>query len=114
MEYAEIHGRDYYGTPRLEVDPYRANGTGVILVIDVQGAETVRKIHPEVFSIFLQAPDYRKRLEARGDSEESIKRRLQTAERELARVGEYSTQLMNDNLNEAVNQMCRHIEDRFD
>ena len=114
LEYAEVHGRDYYGTPRVEVDPHRVNGAGVILVIDVQGAEKVRKIHPEVFSIFLQAPDYRQRLEARGDSPESITRRLQTAEKELARAGEYSKQLMNDNLNEAIKQMCRLIEDQFD
>jgi len=114
LEYAIVHGRDYYGTPRSEVEPYRQTGVGVILVIDVQGAEKVRRIHPDVFSIFLRAPDYRKRLEARGESPENITRRLKTAEDELARAGEYSAQLLNDDLNETVSQMCRRIEDQFD
>src|SRR4051812_30136169 len=34
LEYAEVHGKDFYGTPRSEVDPHRAAGIGVVLVID--------------------------------------------------------------------------------
>src|SRR5947209_1000026 len=41
LEWAEVHG-NRYGTPQSEVEPYLANGIGVILVIDVQGAEQVR------------------------------------------------------------------------
>src|SRR5262245_35009731 len=41
LEHAVVHGTDYYGTPRSEVDPWRAKGVGVILVIDVQGAAAV-------------------------------------------------------------------------
>src|SRR6516164_2003498 len=37
VEHALVHGTDYYGTPRAEVDPYRAAGTGVVAVLDVQG-----------------------------------------------------------------------------
>src|SRR5262249_1507596 len=43
LESAVVHGKDSYGTPRSEVDPFRADGEGVILVIDVQGAEQVRE-----------------------------------------------------------------------
>src|SRR5438105_3128227 len=42
VEWAEVHG-NYYGSLRREIDPYRAQGTGVILVIDVQGAAQVRR-----------------------------------------------------------------------
>src|SRR5690242_19443258 len=43
FEWAEVFGLDRYGTPRSEVDPHRESGKGVILVLDVQGAEAVRK-----------------------------------------------------------------------
>ncbi|MBN9121447.1 MAG: guanylate kinase, partial [Planctomycetes bacterium] len=43
LEWAPVFGLDYYGTPKSEVDPHRARGTGVILVIDVQGAARVRE-----------------------------------------------------------------------
>ena len=83
LEFAEVHGRDFYGTPRSEVDPYRAAGTGVILVIDVQGAGQVRAAYPgDHLSIFVTPPafdDLQHRLEVRGEAGESIKRRLHTA-----------------------------------
>src|SRR5436853_4902502 len=54
LEYAEVFG-NYYGTPREEVEPYRARGVGVILDIDVQGAAQVRQRCPDAVSIFLRA-----------------------------------------------------------
>jgi guanylate kinase len=115
LEHANVHGTDWYGTPVSEVEPYRKKGIAVILVIDVQGAEQVRRIHPEAFSVFLHAPhdNYRARLQKRGDSPESIERRLQTAKTELARVGEYTVELLNDDLHETVGRMCRLIEEQF-
>ncbi len=90
LEWAEIHGVAYYGTPRSEVDLYRANGTGVILVIDVQGAGQVRLLYPnDHLSVFLTPPtfeDLERRLRGRGEPEESIRRRLETARGELARA----------------------------
>src|SRR5262249_50245430 len=53
LEWAEVHG-NYYGTPRSEVEPYRERGTGVILVIDVQGAAQVRERCPDAVSVFLR------------------------------------------------------------
>src|SRR4051794_30791344 len=54
LESAEVYG-NYYGTLRREVEPYREQGTGVILEIDVQGAANVRRVCPENVSFFLQA-----------------------------------------------------------
>ena len=46
LEWAVVFNRDFYGTPRSEVDPYRVEGVGVVLVIDVQGAGQVRLLYP--------------------------------------------------------------------
>src|SRR5262245_47025209 len=53
-EWAEVHA-NYYGTLRQEIDPYREQGIGVILDIDVQGAAQVRQQYPDQVSIFLRA-----------------------------------------------------------
>jgi guanylate kinase len=115
LEHATVHESDWYGTPVSEVDPYRKRGIAVVLVIDVQGAEQIRRVHPEAFAVFLHAPndDYRARLLKRGDSPMEIERRLLTAKKELARAGEYTVQLVNDDLNETVREMCRLIEEQF-
>src|SRR4051794_31909060 len=80
LEYAEVHWKDFYGTPRSEVDPYRERGTGVVLVIDVQGAGQIRAAYPDDhLSVFIAPPnfgDLRERLEGRHETEESILRRL--------------------------------------
>jgi guanylate kinase len=102
LERAEVHGRDFYGTPRSEVDPYRARGVGVILVIDVQGAGQIRPAYPgDHLSVFVYPPtfdDLERRLRGRGEAEESICRRLETAHGELARRNEYDVQLENADL----------------
>src|SRR6266542_1992242 len=53
LEWAEVHG-NLYGTPKSEVEPYRHQGKGVILDIDVQGAASVRALCPDHVSIFLK------------------------------------------------------------
>lgn len=115
LEHAIVHGRDHYGTPVWEVEPFRQRGIAVILVIDVQGAALVRRLYPDVFSVFLHAPfeEYRERLRKRGESIESTERRLQTARTELASAGEYNVQLINDKLEDTVREMCRLIEKQF-
>lgn len=106
LEWAEVHGRDFYGTPRSEVDPFRAAGVGVILVIDVQGAGQVRLLYPgDHLSVFVYPPafgDLEDRLRARGDREESIRRRLETAHGELTRAQEFDRELENADLTATV------------
>ncbi len=118
LEYAVVHGHDYYGTPRTEVDGPRSAGVGVLLVIDVQGAEQVRRKYPDDHvSVFLHVPnlgELERRLRARGtESEERIARRLAEAERELARAGEFGEHVVNDVVPDAVRELLRIIEDRF-
>lgn len=107
LEHAIVHGKNYYGTPRSEVDPWRQQGFGVILDIDVQGAAQVRQVYPEHLSIFVALSRwemYEQRLQHRGESPENIARRLQTAKVELDRVAEYQHIVNNDDLETAITQ----------
>jgi guanylate kinase len=117
LEYAEVHGRDFYGTPRSEVDSFRERGIGVILVIDVQGAGQVRAAYPaDHLSVFVVPPtfaDLETRLRGRNEAEESIRRRLQTAEGEMARKDEFDRVLVNSDLDTAAEALERIIRDEF-
>jgi guanylate kinase len=115
LEHAVVHERDFYGTPRDEVEPVREQGRGVVLIIDVQGAAQVRDLYPgDHLSVFLWTTEeeYRRRLEARGtETAEAIERRLATARRELARRGEFMLAIHNDVLETAVAQLEAAIRD---
>ncbi len=117
LEYAIVHGRDYYGTPFAEVQAPREAGTAVILVIDVQGAEQVRKACPDgLVSVFLMPPvfdDLAERLRKRGEPEETIERRLASAVNEAARMGEFDHGLVNADVDTAARELERIIESRF-
>lgn len=117
LEWAEVHGVDFYGTPRSEVDPYRARGVGVILVIDVQGAGQVRLLYPgDHLSVFVMPPAFdelRRRLEGRREPEASINRRLETGRGELARSDEFDKVLENADLAAATDALESLIRDEF-
>jgi guanylate kinase len=117
MEWAEVHG-NYYGTPRAEVAPYREQGTGVILVIDVKGAAQVRAKCPDAVSVFMRTSSWEeceRRLRLRGqDDEATIRRRLANARDELARAGEYQFQVINDDLDTAVEQLFAIVKAQFE
>jgi guanylate kinase len=106
---------NFYGTPRSEVD--QADGKGVILVIDVQGAASVREKCPDCLSVFIAPPSVEEletRLRGRGDtSEERILRRLETARTEMARAEEFQYRIVNRDLSEAVRELERVIRECF-
>jgi guanylate kinase len=118
LEHAEVHGRNLYGTPRSEVDEHRAVGKGVILVIDVQGAKSIRERYPgDHLSVFITAPDLPE-LEARlrnrkTESEETVQQRLDSARRELARAGEFDRVIVNRDLDAAVGELEDLIRTQF-
>ena len=117
LEWERVFGLDYYGTPRDEVDPHRASGRGVILVIDVKGAARVREICPDAVRVFIQPPNFPEleaRLRGRGDlSEERIQRRLATAREELARADEFDYKIINDDLDRAVGELEQLVRLQF-
>lgn len=117
LEYATVFGKYDYGTPRTEVESHRLRGIGVVLDIDVQGADQLRRTCPDGFFIFLETPagEYERRLRDRGtDSEEAIQRRLESARSELARVQEFHARLVNDDVERAVDEFCSLIRSRFE
>jgi guanylate kinase len=117
LEHAEVHGNGY-GTLRAQVEPYRERGNGVILDIDVQGATQVRRLCPDSVLVFLRASSwevYEQRLRARGTEDETtIQRRLAAARLELAHVGEYDLQIVNDDLDSAVERLHEVVRRQFE
>ena len=110
LECFEVFGRGHwYGTLVDEVRPSPGDEKWVVLDIDVDGAAKVRSLFPDAPSIFLHPgseQELERRLRARGtESEAAIARRLEVARRELARAGEYTFQVVNDTVDEAVNHI---------
>src|SRR5262245_32355374 len=117
LEYATVFGKDYYGTPRSEVEPYRKQGIAVVLDIDVQGAGQLRRTCPDAYTIFLSTPpgEFERRLRERGtDSEEAIRRRLAEARVELSRAPEFDRVIVNDDLDRAAAELCDIIRSRIE
>jgi guanylate kinase len=108
LEYANVFG-NYYGTARRFLREAENRGNDLLLDIDVQGAEQVKKKLPEAVSIFILPPDRDKlewRLRNRGlDSEAVIRRRLVTASREIENYGKYDYILVNNRLEQATDEL---------
>ena len=114
LEYAEVYGDEkvrgeYYGTVRRFLREAEARGNDLLLDIDVQGARQVKDKIPDAVSIFILPPDREKlewRLRNRGeDSEGVIGRRLDTARREIENYSRYGYILVNDQLEQATDQL---------
>jgi len=116
LEWADVFG-NLYCTLRGEVEPYRQQGIGVVLEIDVQGAAQVRRECPDAVTVFLRTSSlesYEQRLRSRGtESEEAIQRRLQGARRELERLDEYQYVVINDDLDTAVAELRAIVRRHF-
>jgi len=112
LESACVHGH-YYGTPRWWVEDQIAQGTDILLVIDVQGARSVRAQLERVVSIFLappSLPELERRLRTRArDPEAAIRTRLANAVTELQAIPEYDYLVINDDLECAVAEIVAII-----
>ena len=100
LEWATVHGKHSYGTPRGPVEQGLAEGFNVILEIDVQGAFQVRQSFPEALLVFVKPPSFeelRARLDKRGtESEEDKRIRLETAKTELDLATQFDFSVVND------------------
>ena len=107
---------NYYGTPKDYVLGKMAEGKDVILEIDVNGAENVKKAFPDAVTVFVTAPDAKeleKRLTGRGtESEEVVRKRLTEALHEAPRVKNYDYLVINDDLSETASRLHRLISDQ--
>ncbi|MDU1464887.1 guanylate kinase [Dermabacter sp.] len=111
LEWALVHGRNRYGTPRSAVEAARAEGRAVILEIDLEGARQVRSSMPDARFVFLAPPSWDvlvERLVGRGtESPEEQERRLETARVEMAAEEEFDVTIVNDDLDDAVDALAR-------
>ncbi|MGL5032858.1 MAG: guanylate kinase [Microcystaceae cyanobacterium] len=112
LEWAEYAG-NFYGTPRPPIEAKIAEGHRVLLEIEVLGARQIRETFPEAQRIFILPPseiELEKRLRDRGlDSEAAIARRLTKAREELAVSGEFDHQIINNDLETALQELEKLI-----
>ncbi len=108
LEYADVFG-NLYGTGRTDAEGLMASGKDVVLVIDVQGAGQVRAGGIPLVTVFVLPPSFEvleQRLRGRGkDSNEAIRRRLDTARAEVAAYDDYDYVVVNDDLDACVTAM---------
>jgi guanylate kinase len=111
LEWAVVHGRNKYGTPRGPVEEKVAEGRPVLLEIDLAGARQVKDTLPEAHFVFLAPPDWDtlvSRLVGRGtETEQERERRLATARTELAAEGEFDRTIVNDTVEDAALALAR-------
>lgn len=112
LEWAEYAG-NFYGTPRAQVQEKLQQGKSVLLEIEVLGARQIKQTFPNALRLFILPPsesELERRLRGRGkDSPEAIARRLQKAKEELAASGEFYRQIINDDLETALQEIEKAI-----
>lgn len=109
LEWAVVHGRHRYGTPRAAVLARLAEGRPALLEIDLAGARQVREAMPEARFVFLAPPsvdELVRRLVGRGtESAEERARRLATAKVEMAAAPEFDHVIVNDDVRRATDEL---------
>lgn len=109
LEWATVHGRAQYGTPRGPVEAALAEGRPALLEIDLQGARQVRETMPDALFVFLTPPcwdELVRRLVGRGtETEEEREVRLTTARAELAAAEEFDVTIVNDDVRRAADEL---------
>jgi len=115
LEYAQVFD-NHYGTGRRPVETELARGNNVVLEIDWQGAQQVRKTLPECVTIFILPPSRRSLEERlrnrRTDSEEVIARRLRDAVGDMSHWNEFDYVVVNDDFDQAVSDLVSIVEGR--
>ncbi len=108
LEHARVYGHRY-GTPRQNLEPILASGRNGLLVVDVQGARTLKDLGVDATYVFVTAPDPEemlRRLTARGeDDEAAVRRRVAEAEREAEAASWFDLVVVNDDLDAAVRRL---------
>lgn len=114
LEYAIVHEKDYYGTPKSNLFKILEDGTDVILIIDIQGALQIKEKYPEAIFIFILPPSMRelkKRLIKRGsETKESMFRRFKSMYKEINEIVKYNYVVVNDELDDAVNKVIAILD----
>lgn len=116
LEWQEVYNGSFYGTLRSEVDRMMENGKDVIFDVDVVGGLNIKKEYGQrALALFIQPPSVeaiRERLNCRNtDSEETIKKRVEKAVRELTYADQFDKIIVNDNLDKAKEEIVKIVSD---
>lgn len=107
---------NYYGTPRDQVEERLEKGTTVVLVIEVEGGQNIKKLYPDSTAVFVTPPSFdelERRLRSRGtDSEEAIQKRLSRAREEIEFARDYDYHIVNDDLDACAEELYRILKNR--
>jgi len=113
LESAEVHGNRYGTSKKVILDAVQ-RGEDLILEIDWQGAQQVRKLYPACIGIFILPPsveELERRMRARGqDSDAVIRRRVENAREELAHAGEFNYAIINKDFETAKRELADVIQ----
>jgi len=108
LESALVHG-NYYGTSKAWIAGQRAAGNDILLEIDWQGAQQVRRVFPDAIGVFVLPPSFEtlvSRLNTRAqDAPDVIARRLSAARDEISHVAEFDYVIINDKFGDAVKDL---------
>jgi len=108
LESAEVYG-NFYGTSQVWINAQLHGGSDILLEIDWQGAEQVRKLFPRAISIFILPPSiealHSRLSRRRQDSEEVIALRMAAAREDISHVSEFDYVIINDRLEDALQQL---------
>lgn len=115
LECFEVFGRGYwYGTLRETVSASLEAGEWVVLEIDVQGRAKVVEQYPQAITFFVRPESLEvleQRLRDRGtENEETIRRRLEVAQHEWPHAQEYTHEIINHSIDQAVDEICQKLE----
>jgi len=108
LESAEVHG-NWYATSQKQIASVRGNGRDVVLEIDWQGAQQVRRLFPDAIGIFILPPSLeelgRRLINRAQDSEEVIRRRLAAAAAEIGHAAEFDYVIINKDFEHALRDL---------
>jgi len=116
LEWEEVYENQFYGTLKSEVESKRQQGYNVIFDVDVVGGLNIKKYYgDEALAIFVMPPsieELKKRLKGRGtETEESFKKRIDKAEKEMEFAKDFDVIIVNDDLQQAVKETIDKIRD---
>lgn len=114
VEWAEVHG-NFYGTSKTFLEAQAREGKTVVLDIDVQGVDSLKRAFGRrCLSVFLVPPsmeELEQRLRSRNtESEEKIQRRLAAARAEIARAKDFDIRIVNKDLQQSFRELCAQAE----
>ncbi len=116
LEWAKVHS-NYYGTSLEFIQEQISKGQSILLDIDVQGVKKIMTSGLDIVSIFIMPPSFdtlKSRLSKRGtDSNQVILNRLENAKAEMDQKDLYRYVIVNDDLDQAVTQLCKIVEDEI-